>query len=361
MSVSKLPSGRWRAQVYDPATGKNVSVSKVLHGPSTFDTKREAKTAREKARGLLGMVVRQQVTVRDFAERWTTDAIFERPKASTNLHNAERVQGFVDRYGDLPLTLVSDEVVAEWLALGKHGSVPALRAMFNDARSAKAGRLIQSNPFAELGLKRSKGNAKKDPPSEEMVWALIHKAREIGPPSFAAWLQVGCFTGMRPGELDALRWGAVDFDRGLIRVAEQWNAKSHTFTLPKNGLKRWALMPQQAREALLEMPPGDFCFLNNWGSHWTAGARDRWWGQTRSAVGYEDSLYMATRHFAGSYMTNRLLLPSEDVAIALGHTDGGELVRRLYGHRDESMALERVARAFEGARVVPLRAVKEDA
>jgi hypothetical protein len=289
MSVSKLPSGRWRAQVYDPATGKNVSVSKVLHGPSTFDTKREAKTAREKARGLLGMVVRQQVTVRDFADRWTTDAIFERPKASTNLHNAERVKGFVDRYGDLPLTLVSDEVVAEWLALGKHGSVPALRAMFNDARSAKAGRLIQSNPFAELGLKRSKGNAKKDPPSEEMVWAL---------------------------------------------------------------------MPQQAREALLEMPPGDFCFLNNWGSHWTPGGRDRWWGQTRAAVGYTDSLYLATRHFAGSYMTNRLLLPSEDVAVALGHQDGGELVRRLYGHRNEAEALERVARAYEGARVTPLRAVK---
>jgi hypothetical protein len=38
--------------------------------------------------------------------------------------------------------------------------------------------------------------------------------------------------------------------------------------------------------------------------------------------------------FAGWYMVNVLDLPSEDVAIALGHTDGGELVRRLYGHRD---------------------------
>jgi len=35
------------------------------------------------------------------------------------------------------------------------------------------------------------------------------------------------------------------------------------------------------------------------------------------------------------------------VAIALGHTDGGELVRRLYGHRDRERALDRVAVAYE--------------
>ncbi len=42
-------------------------------------------------------------------------------------------------------------------------------------------------------------------------------------------------------------------------------------------------------------------------------------------AGWSGSLYLATRHFAGWYMVNELELPSEDVAIALGHTDGGEL------------------------------------
>ncbi len=45
-------------------------------------------------------------------------------------------------------------------------------------------------------------------------------------------------------------------------------------------------------------------------------------------------------------MINLLELPSEDVAIALGHTDGGELVRKLYGHRDRERALDRVAAAY---------------
>ena len=62
----------------------------------------------------------------------------------------------------------------------------------------------------------------------------------------------------------------------------------------------------------------------------------------RAAAGWDGSLYLATRHFAGWYMINVLELPSEDVAIALGHTDGGELVRNLYGHRDRERALDRV-------------------
>ena len=57
-------------------------------------------------------------------------------------------------------------------------------------------------------------------------------------------------------------------------------------------------------------------------------------------------------------MVNVLRLDSEDVAIALGHTDDGELVRRLYGHRARDLALERVASAFDATgNVRPLRVV----
>ena len=44
-------------------------------------------------------------------------------------------------------------------------------------------------------------------------------------------------------------------------------------------------------------------------------------------------------------MFNVLELPSEDVAMA-GHTDGGELVRKLYGHRDQKRALDCVTAAY---------------
>lgn len=364
MSVSKLPSGKWRAQIHDSRVGHNVAISQIL-GPNyrSFATKKEAKAARQLAQEKLEAIGGHGTTVRGFVERWKTEKLFQRPKESTNAINRERIKGFVEKYGDLPLHMVSDQVVAEWLSLGKAHTVPALRAMFNDAASPKAGRLIQSNPFAKLGLKSSGGNRRKNPPSEEMVWALIKAARKSGP-SFAAWLQVACFTGMRPGELDALRWESVDFNSGFLHVKEQWSPKTKAFTLPKNGLQRRAILTPPAREALLSLPKqGEFCFVTNRdGTHWTPSSRAYYWKATRMVAGWEGSLYLASRHFFGSYATNVLGLASEDVAFALGHEDGGELVRKLYGHRNQELALQRVAEAYlRAGQVVPfLRAVKDE-
>lgn len=357
MSISKLPSGRWRAQVYDPSTGKTVSVPKIIGGPSSYATKREAKAAREKARATL-RGARGNVTVAQWRDRWLNDPLFRRPKESTMVHNAERTKAFADRYGSLPLSRVTSEIVAEWLAAGHAGTVPALRAMFNDAMSVKAGRLIDANPFARLGLERSRGNRDNRPPTEEQVWAMIEHARRLTTPFFAAWLQVACFTGMRPGELDGLRWEDVDFDRYRIRVERQWNRHTRTFTLPKNGRRREAILTPPARDALLALPrQSECCFVSSRGRHFTPSSRDYYWRSVKAAAGWDRSLYLATRHFAGSYMINVLGLDSEDVAIALGHEDGGELVRKLYGHRDRELALLRVQHAFEqAANVRPLRA-----
>jgi integrase len=157
--------------------------------------------------------------------------------------------------GPRPIDDVDDAVVAEWLAGGKrNGTVPALRAMFNDAASAKAGRTVRSNPFARLGISRGPGRRHEQPPSEEQVWKIIRSARELATPSFAAWLQVAAFTGLRPGELDALRRVNVDLDRSRIRVVEQFSAATRTFTLPKNGQIRDAPLTEPAREALVSLP-----------------------------------------------------------------------------------------------------------
>jgi hypothetical protein len=118
----------------------------------------------------------REVTVRAFWERWTSDPLFARPKESTNIHNRERTLAFVERYSDLHIDRIDDEVVAEWLAGGRrNGTVPALRAMFNDAASAKAGRIVRQNPFARLGISKGPGRRHEQPPSEEqrmLIWIV---------------------------------------------------------------------------------------------------------------------------------------------------------------------------------------------
>jgi integrase len=363
VSVYKLPSGRWGAQVHVPGRG-NVRVSKIL-GPeyTSFRTKTEAKDARTEARRRVTAGHGPDgVTVATFARTWTTDPLFARPKRSTNVHNAERIQAFVQLYGDLPLRHVGDFTVAQYLAGGKRNStVPALRAMFNDAMSAKAGRLTRVNPFANLGISRGTGNKHKSPPSPAQLAQMLGLARDLTPPSFAAYLEAGCLTAIRPSELDALAWPQIDFAAGEIDVNVQYNAKIRDFTEPKYGPYTVALV-EPAKRLLLSLPREGFVFTTLRGTHYTPSSRTHHWNRVRAAAGLGKlTLYLATRHYFGWYAVNVLGLDTAIVAEQLGHKDGGRLVEQLYGHPDKRLRRAKIRDAFEQhATVRSLRAVRKD-
>jgi integrase len=363
MSLQRLPSGRWRAQVYDPETGKNLTAAKILglRKGTTWATKRDAKMAREKARERLGQR-RSNVTLADFHERWTTDPLFARPKESTNIHNAERTRAFATKHGSLLIEQIGDEIVADWLAGGqRNGTVPALRAMFNDAASAKAGRLVATNPFADLGIRKTKGNKHRQPPDEQAMWRMLEHARRLTPPSFADYLEVACFTGIRPGELDALQWPQIRWADEEIDITIQWNVKAKTFTEPKYGPYTIALVGH-ARETLLRArrdSNSPYVFPTIRGTHYTPSSRTHHWNRVRIAAGIADTtLYLATRHYFGWYALNVLGLDPAIIAEQLGHKDGGRLVEQLYGHPDKKIRRAQIREAFgRSTRAGQLRAV----
>jgi hypothetical protein len=60
--------------------------------------------------------------------------------------------------------------------------------------------------------------------------------------------------------------------------------------------------------------------------------RSHHWNRVRAAVGLgKTALYEAPRHYFAWYLLNVLELPDHVVASQLRHTDGGTLVRELYG------------------------------
>lgn len=376
MSVTKQRSGRYRAQVW--SDGRWIPVADVIGGDRSFATKKAAQAAKRRAQIALEdrrdtPTPGRAITIGQFYRKWTTDPLFARPKESTNVHNAERTLAFCEKYGSVPVrdlgTARGDAIVAEWLAGGKrNGTVQALRAMFNDAASAKGGRLLDRNPFAGLGIGKGKGNKDKAPPTQDEMERFIGLAYELTPPSFAAYLEFACVTGARPGELDALRTDRVDLVAGEAHIAEQWNVKVSKFTTPKYGEYTIAL-PSRARDVILRIPRDEtsaaspFVFTTLRGTHYTPSSRTHHWNRVRAAAGLgSTTLYLATRHYFGWYALNILELPAHVIADQLGHKDGGKLVLQLYGHPDKKISRAKVRDAFDGAATVtPLRLVREGA
>lgn len=357
--ANQLPSGRWRGRVMDQRTGKQTAPHTIIGGPKTYTTRRQAERAEDQARDMLLGIAERGVTVGEFWTEWTTSRLWARPAESTNLHNLERTRAFAERYGERPIAAIDAHAVAEWLKGGANvGTTDALRAMFNDARRPQAGMLVDRNPFAALGLRRSKGRKDVQPPDQAATARMIAAADELTPPSFAAYLLTACWSAARPGELDGLQWVDLDFMAETIRIERQWNVKVAKLTEPKHGSRRTVAMTELVRERLLALPrESEWVFTTIRGGHYTPSSRNHHWNRVRASVGIGNvSLYLATRHFYGWYALNVLELPPHVIALQLGHTDGGQLVRELYGHPDAALARARTREAFRT--VAPVTALR---
>jgi integrase len=353
---SQLPSGNWRPRIRHPRTRKHINPAAILGGPSTYPTEHAARHAENEAMRLLRENARAGVTVGQFWTEWTTDPLWQRPGTGTNIHNRERTAKFAARYADVPVRAIGPDIVSEWLKGGTNkGTAPALRAFFNDSRRPEAGSLRPDNPFANLRLKVSRGRRDKQPPSQAALVEMIAAADELTPPTFAALLDVAAHTGMRPGELDALRRDRCDFQAEDILVDQQWNAKVRDFTLPKHDHIRTIAMTAPAKRRLLSLPAESvWAFPTLRGNHYRPSSRAHHWNRVRCAVGLGNvEMYLATRHYFGWYAWNVLGLEPHVIALQFGHRDGGELVRSTYGHPDAKIARQRIREAYEAAPSMP--------
>jgi integrase len=94
---------------------------------------------------------------------------------------------------------------------------------------------IQRSPVPKMQFPI--GDRLKGTLTEEQVKILLTRARDIGSHWYPVWL-MAVYTGMRSGELFALRWSKVDFENNLIKVDESWSSKVG-FKTTKSGHDRW--------------------------------------------------------------------------------------------------------------------------
>lgn len=291
-------------------------------------------------------------TADEWVTHWTSDAGFKRGKESTNLHNAERVAKFAQDFKGVPLMAIDRRRARNW-ALENIHHVNAVRAMMTDARLDG---VISINPFERLRLPQSRGRKDIKPLTPQEITELAGISAKKWPnwPVMPAMIIVAAYTGLRRGELLALRWKDIDWENGLIRVERQWSQKIRGYDTPKNGEGRSVVLTAQAATALRtvdrNLGPDGLIWYSPRNKRIEPSLHDYYWRQIvavfNERAGEEraaevDLEWHALRHFTASWMVDKGI-PPHDVAGQLGHTDGGKLIQTLYSHLYEDNSLKRV-------------------
>jgi len=124
---------------------------------------------------------------------------------------------------------------------------------------------------------------------------------------------------------------------------------------PKNGRVRTVILPPPARDALRDVPSRldvPWLFTTPRGLRLSKSTLHYYWRPVRARFGRNDMDFYELRHFCATHLLE-LGVAHADVAVQLGHTDGGALVMSTYGHPSEDAARSRLKRAFT-SNVAPL-------
>ena len=322
----------------DPAPGR------TRRGPGARRSARDRRARRHRRR----MVDRE----------WTSSPLWARPRESTNLHNLERTRAFAERSASCRSARSARRSSSRVATpAGRNvGTVASLRAMFADARRPQAGMLVEHNPFAGLGLHRSKGRKEIQPPDQAKVARMTRGRRQAHPSELRRLPADRGWSAARPGELDALRWDRPRLHEGDDHDRAPVDRQSAEADAPKHGSRRMIAMTEPVHDRLPSSRTSPTRSSRRSASTTTPPRPATTTGTgPRRRRARNMSLYIATRHFYGWYALNVLELPPHVIALQLGHTTAAGWSANSTGTR-RRVARERTRQAFRStAPVVALR------
>jgi len=220
--------------------------------------------------------------------------------------------------------------------------VKFLRAMFNDAIRdgliKPRANLMLMNPFSALRI--AKPRKERYFPSTEEVQALIRAAQE----PLRGRIRFSAYTGLRLGEMLAVR--PCDLGDGRVNVRWQINPSDERVQRKGKIKDYWALIPEQGR-----ISPSWLLLSHGHAERLWPHPRylyNKEWNALRKRLKLpENFVWHSLRHHAATWFLDQGA-SFEDVAIQLGHSDEGTMVREVYGHRDRGKALDRLEAVVNG-------------
>ena len=347
----RLPDGRQVQKKLGPAWTERG------RPPAGYFTNRVAEDALrsvldEARRGTLPGLVRTGATFADAAVEFLRYAEHDRGcKPSTLRDYRSNIEAhLLPAFGGERLEAITPAAVDRWrgslTGLSNRTKNKLLVVMHGVFRRAQHVWGLPLNPVAavERHPQRSSGDIQVFSPEE--VWALVRAASSE---QDGAIYLTAAFTGLRRGELLALRWRDVDFAGSVIRVRGSYGAGR--VTTPKSGKVRSVPMAPAVATALARLGERDqwtgddnLVFVGELGSYLDGSALRRRYASALQHAGLRPLRFHDLRHTFGTRMIAKADI--RRVQEWMGHADIQTTMRYLhYAPREGDAAL--VAEAFE--------------
>ena len=221
-SVRRLPSGRWQAR-YQVLGGRSLTA------PRTFATKAEAgrwlaAVEADQTRGLWVDPQAGTVLLADYARAWLrghvriakrTREIYE---AQLRLHILPAIATEVIALGDVAIADLTPELVRRWYgALSTQRGTSVAAKAYVRLRQILA-RAVEDERIARNPCRIQKGGAERHAEQRFATMLQLFDIAAAVPDGYRALVLTAGLTGLRQGELFALRWSDVDLAEGVVTV-----------------------------------------------------------------------------------------------------------------------------------------------
>jgi len=230
-----------------------------------------------------------------------------------------------------------------------------LVALFGILKLAKRRGWITANPSEDVERVTSKRTGDFNVLTPVEVEAVARGAENA---FYGALFTVAAFTGLRMGELRALRWRDVDFAKQTIHVRGSYTRGHHG--PPKSGKVRSVPLIDQAARALDGLSlrerftePDDFVFCSATGDHVEENRmRDAFYAALKSSKlgakrdGGDPMVFHDLRHTFGTLAVEAW--PLHDVQAYMGHADIQTTMIYVH-HQPKTAAADALTRIVEAA------------
>jgi integrase len=262
----------------------------------------------------------------------------------------------IPAFGKLPVENITTEGIERWIASieasprTRNKLLILLHGILKRARKVYG---LPHNAAADVEKFPQRRSGDIDVFSPEEVRALVRAAESE---QDAAIFLTAAFTGLRQGELLALRWRDVDFAHSVLRVRASYGLGQ--VTAPKSGKVRSVPLAPDIAKALARLGSrehsiGDdeLVFVGAHGGHVDSAALRRRYKAALTRAGLRQLRFHDLRHTFGTRMIAKADI--RRVQEWMGHADIQTTMRYLhYAPRNEDARLVAEAFAIEGTEEV---------